>query len=340
VADHLVKEFTVPERGTGLAGSLRTLFSRAHHTVRAVDDVSFEIAGGTKVAYIGANGAGKSTTIKMLTGVMTPTSGRCVVGGIEPYRKRRLAAHRMGVVFGQRSQLWWDLSVPDAFRILRRLYEIPDTVYRRNLRRFEETLEIGALGTAPVRTLSLGQRMRAEIAASLLHDPTVLFLDEPTIGLDLILKDAVRDLLNRIAGELGTTILLTSHDLSDIVAVCDQVLVIDRGRIIHQGSIAALLATAESRSIVIDRRGGGPADEVLRAAAGLDGVHARPAAGGRVEVVYRPDRITAGEVLSFLLARFEITEWYAPEPDLGDVIRAIYAGSVVPSAAHAEGPAR
>ncbi|HKT03919.1 MAG TPA: ATP-binding cassette domain-containing protein [Rugosimonospora sp.] len=332
VVDNLVKEFKVYERGSGLTGSLRTLLSRDYRLVRAVDHVSFEIEEGAKVAYIGANGAGKSTTIKMLTGVMTPTSGSCLVGGIEPYRQRRLAARRMGVVFGQRTQLWWDLSVPDAFRILRRVYEIPDPVYHRNMALYRELLDIDALGTAPVRTLSLGQRMRAEVAASLVHDPAVLFLDEPTIGLDLFLKDAVRELINRVNRDLGTTVVLTSHDLNDIAAICDWVLVIDRGRVIHQGTISGLLATADQRCIVVNANGRHPAAEIASAVhRHLPGVRAQPTDGGRVEVCYPPDRVSSRAVLSFLLDRFDIGEWYAPEPDLAGVIRAIYASPAVPA---------
>jgi ABC-2 type transport system ATP-binding protein len=325
VAESLVKEFKVYERGAGLAGSLRTLFSRRHRIVRAVDDVSFDIPAGAKVAYIGANGAGKSTTIKMLTGIMTPTSGRGLVAGVEPYRDRGRAARNMGVVFGQRSQLWWDLSVPDAFRILRRLYDVPEPVYRRNLALFRELLDLDVLGNTSVRMLSLGQRMRAEVAASLLHDPAVLFWDEPTIGLDMFLKEAVRELVNRVNRERGTTVMLTSHDISDIAAICDRVLVVDRGRIIFQGSVQSLLATAERRSVIFDYQGDESADEVARAVeSGLPGVSARKVEGGRVEVAYPANRMSSRQVLGVLLDRLDITDWYAPEPDLASVIREIY----------------
>ncbi|MEU5087616.1 ATP-binding cassette domain-containing protein [Streptomyces sp. NPDC021356] len=325
VAENLVKEFRLAERRSGLAGSLSTLLTRRHRVVRAVDDVSFTIPAGSKTAYIGANGAGKSTTIKMLTGIMTPTSGRCLVGGIEPYRHRQLNARGIGVVFGQRSQLWWDLSVPDSFRILRRIYDIPDAVYLRNLALYRELLDIDALGTTPVRQLSLGQRMRAEIAASLLHDPAVVFWDEPTIGLDMVLKDAVRLLVNRVHRELGTTVVLTSHDITDIAAICDSALVVDRGRVVHQGSIRDLLRGADRRSVLFDHRGGpAPAAACADIERGLPGVTAAPAGDGRIRVDYPVDRFTSRQVLGFLLDRFDLADCYAPEPDLEDVLRKIY----------------
>ncbi|QLJ02593.1 ATP-binding cassette domain-containing protein [Streptomyces sp. NEAU-sy36] len=325
VAENLVKEFRLTERKPGLAGSLSTLFTRRHRIVRAVDDVSFTIPAGSKTAYIGANGAGKSTTIKMLTGIMTPTRGRCLVRGIEPYRHRQANARGIGVVFGQRSQLWWDLSVPDSFRILRRIYDVPDAVYRRNLALYRDLLDIDALGTTPVRQLSLGQRMRAEIAASLLHDPAVVFWDEPTIGLDMVLKDAVRHLVNHVHRELGTTVVLTSHDITDIAAICDSALVVDRGRVVHQGSIRDLLRTAERRCVVFDHRGGaGPALACARIEQGLPGVGAFAAEDGRIRVEYPVDRFTSRQVLAFLLEHFDLADCYAPEPDLEDVLRRIY----------------
>ncbi|MFI8952341.1 ATP-binding cassette domain-containing protein [Streptomyces sp. NPDC053750] len=327
VAHEMVKEFKIPERRPGLAGSLATLFTRKHRLVRAVDGVSFEIPAASRTAYIGANGAGKSTTIKMLTGIMTPTSGYCRVRGIEPYRHRQRNARNIGVVFGQRSQLWWDLSVPDSFRILRRIYDVPDHVYRRNLALYRELLDIDALGSTPVRQLSLGQRMRAEIAASLLHDPAVVFWDEPTIGLDMVLKEAVRELVNRAHRELGTTVVLTSHDIADIAAICDAALVVDRGRVVHQGSIQDLLRSADRRSVLFDHRDHLAVDAVCAIVErGLPGVRAVPADGGRIHVDYPTGEFTSKQVLAFLLERFDLADCYAPEPDLEDVLRQIYGG--------------
>ncbi|WP_186780136.1 ABC transporter ATP-binding protein [Streptomyces salinarius] len=325
VAHELVKEFKIPERRPGLAGSLATLFTRRHRVVRAVDGVSFEIPAGSRTAYIGANGAGKSTTIKMLTGITTPTAGYCRVRGIEPYRHRQRNARSIGVVFGQRSQLWWDLSVPDSFRILRRIYDIPAPVYRRNLALYRDLLDIDALGTTPVRQLSLGQRMRAEIAASLLHDPAVVFWDEPTIGLDMVLKEAVRELVNHAHRELGTTVVLTSHDIADIAAICDSALVVDRGRVVHQGSIQDLLRSADRRAVLFDHRDPiAPDTACAIVEQGLPGVRATVVDGGRVHVDYPATEFTSRRVLAFLLERFDLADCYAPEPDLEDVLRQIY----------------
>ncbi|WP_405386149.1 ATP-binding cassette domain-containing protein [Streptomyces sp. NBC_01102] len=333
VAENLTKDFRLVERRPGLLGSLSTLFTRDYRTVHAVDGISFHIRAGSKTAYIGANGAGKSTTIKMLTGIMTPTSGRCLVNGIEPYRQRRLNALSIGVVFGQRSQLWWDLSVPDSFEILRRIYEIPDAVYRRNLALYRDLLDIDALGTTPVRQLSLGQRMRAEIAASLLHDPKVVFWDEPTIGLDMVLKEAVRTLINRASAELGTTVMLTSHDLSDIAAICDDALVVDGGRVVYEGTLHELLRRADRRSVVFDHRGG-PAVEAtaLRIEAGLPGATVDATPDGRIRVDYPADAFSSRHVLAFLLDHFDVVDCYAPEPDLETVIRQTYRSGAVPAA--------
>ncbi|MEU1019024.1 ATP-binding cassette domain-containing protein [Streptomyces sp. NPDC005898] len=328
IAESLTKEFRVAERRPGLLGSLATLFTREHRLVRAVDGVSFQIPAGSRTAYIGANGAGKSTTIKMLTGIMTPTSGRCLVAGVEPYRERQRNARSIGVVFGQRSQLWWDLSVPDSFRILRRIYDIPEPVYRRNLALYRDLLDIDALGTTPVRQLSLGQRMRAEIAASLLHDPAVVFWDEPTIGLDMVLKEAVRVLVNRANRELGTTVVLTSHDIGDIAAICDTALVVDRGRVVHQGTLHDLLRTADRRSVTFDHRDPLPVSAVLeRIERGLPGARAGEDEGGRVRVEYPVELFTSRQVLAFLLEHFDLTDCYAPEPDLEDVLRRVYEGA-------------
>ncbi|WP_405014793.1 ATP-binding cassette domain-containing protein [Kitasatospora sp. NBC_01539] len=327
VAENLVKEFRVYERRPGLLGSLGTLLSREHRIVRAVSGVSFEIPAGVKAAYIGANGAGKSTTVKMLTGVMSPTSGRGLVAGLEPYRERRRNAANIGVVFGQRSQLWWDLPVADSFRILRRIYDIPDTVYHRNMELYRRLLDLDALGTTPVRQLSLGQRMRAEVAASLLHDPAVVFLDEPTVGLDLVLKEAVRALVNHVNAELGTTVMLTSHDIGDITAICDQVLVVNRGEVVHQGGMHELLRTADTRAVVFEHQDGpGTAEAVALVESSLPGVTARAADGGRIRVDYPVGRWSARQVMGFLLEHFDLVDCVAPEPDLETVLRRIYTG--------------
>nr|WP_203550731.1 ATP-binding cassette domain-containing protein [Actinospica acidiphila] len=216
------------------------LLRRERHQVRAVDSISFTVARGEMVGYIGPNGAGKSTTIKMLTGILTPSGGRLRVAGIDPSRERTRLAHRIGVVFGQRTTLWWDLPLIDSYKLMHRMYRIPDARYRENLARLVELLDLGDLLEVPVRQLSLGQRMRGDIAAALLHDPEVLYLDEPTIGLDVVSKTRVREFLRQVNAERATTVLLTTHDLQDIEQVCSRVMVIDHGRLVYDGALAGL----------------------------------------------------------------------------------------------------
>ncbi|WP_123976651.1 ABC transporter ATP-binding protein [Streptomyces sp. Ag109_O5-1] len=226
---------------------------RERRQVRAVDELSFTVARGEMVGYIGPNGAGKSTTIKMLTGILTPSGGRLRVAGIDPSRERTKLAHRIGVVFGQRTTLWWDLPLIDSYRLMHRMYRIPDARYRENLDRLVELLSLDTLLDVPVRQLSLGQRMRGDIVAALLHDPDVLYLDEPTIGLDVISKSKVRDFLRELNEEHGTTVLLTTHDLQDIEQLCSRVMVIDHGRLMYDGPLAGLHEVGESeRTLVVD----------------------------------------------------------------------------------------
>ncbi|KNZ70991.1 ABC transporter [Thermincola ferriacetica] len=239
--EKLTKEFKVFNRREGLLGAVYDLFSRRYHTVKAVHELDFTVEEGEMVGYIGANGAGKSTTIKMLTGILTPTSGKVMVNGYSPFKEREKCTRGIGVVFGQRSQLWWDIAVIESFKLLRRIYEVPEKAFRRRLADFTEILDLGPLLNLPVRKLSLGQRMRCELAAALLHNPPLLFLDEPTIGLDVLAKEKIRDFLKRINKEENTTILLTTHDLGDIEALCPRVAIIDHGRMIYDGTLESLL---------------------------------------------------------------------------------------------------
>lgn len=232
----------------------RTGFLRSERReVRAVDGISFRVARGEMVGYIGPNGAGKSTTIKMLTGILTPSGGSLRVAGIDPSRERTRLAQRIGVVFGQRTTLWWDLPLRDSYRLVHRMYRIPDARFRANMDRCIELLDLAELLDVPVRQLSLGQRMRGDIAAALLHDPEVLYLDEPTIGLDVVSKAKVRGFLRDLNAERGTTVLLTTHDLTDIEQLCKRVMVIDHGRLMYDGALAGLHEVGESeRMLVVD----------------------------------------------------------------------------------------
>jgi ABC-2 type transport system ATP-binding protein len=237
---HLRKEFKAFSSRTGLKGAFRDLFTRNYKIVPAVNDISFNVKQGEMVGYIGENGAGKSTTIKMLTGILTPTGGELHVNGMNPHRDREKFVQTIGVVFGQRSQLWWDIAVQESFQLLKKVYKVPDQQYKAHMDHVIETLDIAPLLDKPVRKLSLGQRMRCELAAALVHNPPLLFLDEPTIGLDVLVKLKIRQFLKEINEKYNTTILLTTHDLTDIEALCERVVMLDEGKIIYDGALSQL----------------------------------------------------------------------------------------------------
>ncbi|HEY5050762.1 MAG TPA: ATP-binding cassette domain-containing protein, partial [Acidothermaceae bacterium] len=238
--ENLVKEFRRPRKQEGRFGALRTLFTRQFDTVRAVDQVNFAIEPGELVGYIGPNGAGKSTTIKMMTGILVPTSGTVDVGGLVPWRERERNAMQIGVVFGQRSQLWWDLPLIESFNLIAKLYRVPEAKYRRNLERFIALLDMEEFLDRPVRQLSLGQRMRGDLAASMLYEPQILYLDEPTIGLDIVAKENMRIFIEEMNRDSGTTIVLTTHDLADVERLCRRLILIDHGHVLYDGGVEQL----------------------------------------------------------------------------------------------------
>lgn len=243
---HLRKTFRVARRGAGFSQAVKALFRREYEEIHALDDLSFAIRDGEMVGYIGPNGAGKSSTIKVLSGILTPDSGQCLVNGRTPWKDRVAHVKEIGVVFGQRTQLWWDVPVADSFELLKEIYTVPEKTYRENLEELTQLLDLGDLLRTPARQLSLGQRMRCEIAASLLHSPKILFLDEPTIGLDAVSKLAVRDFILRLNRERGTTVLLTTHDMQDIEALASRVLLIGRGKILLDGTLEDIRQGGES----------------------------------------------------------------------------------------------
>ena len=247
---HLSKTFYVRRRESGLKNAATALFKK-REPVPALQDISFSVADGEMVGYIGPNGAGKSTTIKVMTGVLTPDNGICRIDGRTPWKERKAHVARIGVVFGQRSQLWWDLPVNDSFDLIRDIYRVPEDRYRKNVRELSEMLSLGEILKTPARQLSLGQRMRCEIAASLLHDPKVLFLDEPTIGLDAASKLAVREFIRSLNRTRGTTILLTTHDMQDIEALTRRIILIGKGRILLDGPLEDLKETLSPVRTVI-----------------------------------------------------------------------------------------
>ena len=235
--EHVRKTYKVSKRDAGFSSAFKALFHKEYEYIHALNDVSFTILDGEMVGYIGPNGAGKSSTIKILSGILTPEEGICLVDGLIPWKNRIEYVRNIGVVFGQRSQLWWDVPVLDSFELLREIYRIPESTYRRNLEQLTNMLDLSQLLKTPVRQLSLGQRMRCEIAASLLHDPRILFLDEPTIGLDAVSKLAVRDFIRKLNQAKNTTVILTTHDMQDIEALPDRIILIGKGKILLDGTI-------------------------------------------------------------------------------------------------------
>ena len=245
----LTKTYRVPKRASGLKETLRALAHRETETIEAVRDLTFTVRPGEMIGYIGPNGAGKSTTIKMLSGILVPDSGQCVILGRTPWLQRKEHVRHIGVVFGQRSQLWWDVPVQDSFDLLRDIYRVPENDYRQALGQLIDVMDLGSLLRTPVRTLSLGQRMRCELAASLLHRPEILFLDEPTIGLDAVSKLAVRRFIRERNQQEGTTVILTTHDMNDIEALTDRILLIGKGRLLYDGSLDDLRGKYEEENL-------------------------------------------------------------------------------------------
>ena len=237
VVEDLEKVFIKPIRKPGIIGMFKTLFSRKYETKVAVNKINFTINEGEIVGYIGSNGAGKSTTIKMMCGILNPTSGKVLINGIEPYKKRQTVAKQIGVVFGQKTQLWWDIPLIESFNVLKEIYLISDDEYKERFDFLQEVLDIKDFINQPVRTLSLGQRMRADLAASLLHNPKILFLDEPTIGLDVLVKEKIRNAILMMNKKYNTTVILTTHDMSDIEMLCNRIIMIEKGNIIYDGSL-------------------------------------------------------------------------------------------------------
>ncbi|HSF35547.1 MAG TPA: ATP-binding cassette domain-containing protein [Nocardioides sp.] len=291
---------------------------RVRDSVLAVHDLTFSIDAGEMVGYIGPNGAGKSTTIKMLTGILVPTGGQVRVAGLDPSRDRVELARRIGVVFGQRSTLWWDLPLRDSFELLQKMYRISRARYRDNLERFVDLLDLGDQLDTPVRQLSLGQRMRGDITAALLHDPEVLYLDEPTIGLDVVSKGRLREFLRALNDERGTTLVLTTHDLQDIEALCDRVIVIDHGTSVYDGSLTGLHAEGgSSRTLVVDLVDEAP--PIL-----VPGATVRRVDGPRQWLSFPADA-SAAPIVAAVAASYDVADLSIQEPDIEDVIRELYS---------------
>ncbi len=328
-ARNLTKEFKVYQSRSGLLGAFRDLLDRKYRMIRAVNGINLQIQQGEIVGYIGENGAGKSTTIKMLTGILQPTSGELRVNGYDPHRQREDFVRTIGVVFGQRSQLWWDIAVKESFRLLQKVYRVSEDRYQKHMARVIEVLEIGSLLDQPVRKLSLGQRMRCELAASLIHQPSLLFLDEPTIGLDVLVKENIRRFLLEINREYGTTVLLTTHDLSDIEALCDRVIILDKGNIIYDGNLEQLRTKwGGGRRVFLELEQDFPLSMLEEKTMDLPITWKKR--GPKIFTAYLTSKdVSVSNLISHLLPEISIKEMEIKEATTEEIVRKIYQEGMV-----------
>ena len=315
---NLSKHFKVFKHHRGSLGAIRNLFTREYNLVKAVDEINFEIQSGELVGYIGPNGAGKSTTIKMLTGLLVPTSGEITVHGQTPWKERQNFVARIGAVFGQRTTLWWDLPVIESLHLLQYIYKVPKERFRANFNEFRELLELDSFLDTPVRSLSLGQRMRADICAALLHNPELLFLDEPTIGLDVVAKERIRQFIMHINQERGTTVLLTTHDLSDVEKLCERVMIIDHGKVLFDGQLGTLRERfGGKRKLLVEF-----AEEYAQYE--IDGAEITRQDGRKITYSFERGSVSASELIRRLSTIYRIHDLGVREPDIESTIRRIY----------------
>lgn len=316
--NNLRKDFKVYAHKKGLFGTIGNLFSSKHTVVEAVNNINFKVQRGEFVGYVGPNGAGKSTTIKMLTGILLPSSGHIEVNGIIPYKNRQENAKHIGVVFGQRSQLWWDLPPIDAFFLLGKVYKVEDSIIKKKIKYFNELLSLESFLHTPVRKLSLGQKMRCELTAAMLHSPEILFLDEPTIGLDIVAKDQIRNFLKEINQRENVTVILTTHDLDDIERLCKRIIIIDHGKIIHDGSLVHLKERfAKHKQVIIDFF------EIDRLEL-PEGAKVVRRQENRFVIQIETDRIKTPQLINFILQNYNIHDLSIHETDIEDIIAHIY----------------
>lgn len=327
--NHISKDFVSPKKYPGLRGAIKGLFSNEKVVKTAVDDISFTIGKGEIVGYIGSNGAGKSTTIKMMTGILNPTKGTCRVAGIDPSRKRRENAQNIGVVFGQRTQLWWDLPLSESFTILKEIYNVSDEIYKEQMAFLNRVLELQEFFDRPVRTLSLGQRMRADLGAALLHNPKVLYLDEPTIGLDLVVKDNIREAIKEINEKYQTTVILTTHDIGDIEELCSRIIIIDEGKKIYDGSLANLKDTyGTKRKVTMEIRQPHKIKELCLAeslgVSDAECITEYDKENNALCVTFDKHKIQVPQILSAVMDVMEIKDVQIQETELAQIVKEIY----------------
>lgn len=326
----LTKTFKIVEKAPGLRGALKGLVKRQYQLVTAVDGIDLDIYPGEIIGYIGANGAGKSTTIKMMTGILTPTEGEVRVNGLVPYKSRMKNAKHIGVVFGQKTQLWWDLPLSETFSILKEIYEIPEGLYQDQMAYFDEIFEISGFMSQAVRTLSLGQRMRADLAASMLHNPKVLYLDEPTIGLDIVVKERMRAAIKAMNARYGTTIILTTHDMSDIEELCDRIVMIDKGRLLYNGHIEEIRRDyGYERRLTLEVRGAREAWEISLKKIRLNlGAQEQDlywqCDNNQVVVIFNRHTVNISDLTGQLLSAFDVLDFSIRDMDIEAIVKKIY----------------
>ena len=322
ILNNICKDYKIVKKDKGFKGIIKNLFYSKKATIHAVKDISFTIKKGEIVGYIGPNGAGKSTTIKMMSGIMTPTSGNITIGGLSPQRDRKQVVQKLGVVFGQRSQLNWDLRLGESFELLRRIYRVPEEEYRKNIEELVEVLGLTGFIDIPVRQLSLGQRMRGELAAAMLHSPDILFLDEPTIGLDIDAKKAVREFILEINKRRGVTVILTSHDLEDVSKLCNRLIVINDGIIVRDGPIDEIvsdMAPYRIMKLVLAEK-----ENTARREFKCDKAELIAWKDNNVECKFDHHKYTASQVIGELSKEFDIVDLTVEEPDIEEAVSRIY----------------
>lgn len=328
---NLTKEFKTNKKYPGFKGAIKSFFSKEYTIKRAVDDMNFQINDGEVVGYIGSNGAGKSTTIKMMTGILTPTSGSIEVDGVIPYEERTRNAMNIGVVFGQRTQLWWDLPLSESFSLLRDIYGVAEEEYEERMKFFNEVLGIDDFMLSPVRTLSLGQRMRADLAASLIHNPKILYLDEPTIGLDVVVKEKVRNAIKEINNKFNTTVILTTHDLEDIEELCNRIIIIDKGVKIYDGSLKEIkekygyMTTVSIQIKQSETVDSNDVNEYFNL--NTEDINTQ-FEEGKIIVSFNKNKVSATDIIQYYMKKYTLLDFSLKETSIDDIIKKIYRKEV------------
>ena len=322
--ENLKKTFKISKRPKGLPGTIANLFVPKFTEKVAVDGISFEIQKGEAVGFIGANGAGKSTTIKMMSGILYPTAGAVEVMGLNPQKSRRQYVSHIGVVFGQKSQLSWDLPVIDSFELLKHIYRIPEEKYQENLKMFTELLDMKSFIEQPVRQLSLGQRMRADIAAALLHSPDLVFFDEPTIGLDVLAKEKIREFVRYMNKEKQVTMVFTTHDMKDIEATCDRMILIDQGKLLYDGSVEQMVSKyGKERNLIVEFE-----DSAALQIEPIADVKISDEENNKKSFLFNSDKVAIKELVSKLSSKYNIKDFTVHDMEIEEVVRKIYEGEI------------